>query len=55
MQKIDANIVLRYVLNDHAVLSLKAKEIIDNHVVEVPVEVICEVVYVLKMINYRNK
>ena len=52
MQKIDANIVLRYVLNDHAVLSLKAKEIIDNHVVEVPVEVLCEVVYVLN--GYYN-
>jgi predicted nucleic-acid-binding protein len=47
MQKIDANIVLRYVLNDHEVLSPKAKDIIDNHIVEVPVEVLCEVVYVL--------
>jgi predicted nucleic-acid-binding protein len=47
MQKVDANIVLRYVLDDHAGLSPKAKEIIDNHIVEVPVEILCEVVYVL--------
>jgi predicted nucleic-acid-binding protein len=47
MQKIDANIVLRYILNDHEALSPKAKAIIDNHIVEVPVEVLCEVVYVL--------
>jgi predicted nucleic-acid-binding protein len=47
MQKIDANILLRYLLNDHSVLSPKAKEIIDDHVIEIPVEVLCEVVYVL--------
>ena len=48
MPKIDANIVLRYLLNDHAELSLKAKEIIDQNIVEVPVEVLCEIVFVLK-------
>jgi len=47
MKKIDANIVLRYVLNDNSKLSSKAKEIIDNNIVEVPIEVLCEVVYVL--------
>jgi predicted nucleic-acid-binding protein len=47
MQKIDANIVLRYVLDDHEALSPKAKEIIDDHIVEAPVEALCEVVYVL--------
>jgi predicted nucleic-acid-binding protein len=47
MQKVDANIVLRYVLDDHADLSPRAKEIIDNNTVEVPVEILCEVVYVL--------
>jgi len=41
MEKIDANIVLRYVLNDHAELSFKAKEIIEQRIVEVPVEVLC--------------
>jgi len=47
MQKIDANIILRYVLNDHPELSPKAREIIDMHIVEVPIEVLCEVIYVL--------
>jgi predicted nucleic-acid-binding protein len=47
MQKIDANIVLRYILDDHETLSPKAREIIDNQIVEVPVEALCEVVYVL--------
>ena len=47
MIKIDANIVLRYVLNDHPELSSSAKEIIDRNIVEVPIEVLCEVVYVL--------
>jgi predicted nucleic-acid-binding protein len=43
----NANIVLRYILNDHKDLSPKAKEIIDNEVIEIPIEVLCEVVYVL--------
>ena len=47
MPRIDANILLRYVLNDHAELSVKAKEIVDQNVVEVPIEVLCEVIYVL--------
>jgi len=47
MQIIDANVMLRYLLHDHDRLSPKAKEIIDQHIVEVPIEVLCEVVYVL--------
>ena len=47
MRKIDANVLLRYVLDDHIELSLKAREIIDHHIVEVPTEVLCEVVFVL--------
>jgi len=47
MQKIDANILLRYLLNDNAELSPQAKEIIDGNIVEIPVEVLCEAVYVL--------
>jgi len=34
-------------LDDHAELSPKAKKIIDGHVVEVPIEILCEAVYVL--------
>ena len=48
MQKIDANIILRYLLNDHAERSPKAREIIDHNIVEVPIEVLCEVIFVLK-------
>ena len=47
MQKIDANVVLRYIMNDHAERSPKAKEIIDTNIAEVPIEVLCEVVFVL--------
>ena len=48
MQKIDANICLRYLLGDHVILSPKAKELIEQNTVEVPIEILCEVVYVLK-------
>jgi predicted nucleic-acid-binding protein len=47
MQIIDTNIVLRYILDDHPELSEKARRIIDDHTVTVPIEVLCEVVYVL--------
>ena len=47
MQKIDANVILRYILNDHEGFSPQAKEIIDTHIVEIPIEVLCEVIYVL--------
>jgi len=48
MQRIlDANVVLRYVLGDHEKLSAQAQAIIDNNIVEVPIEVLSEVVYVL--------
>jgi len=55
MLTIDANIILRYILNDHIDLSPKAKEIIGNNVVETPVEVLCEVVYVLKRVYGINQ
>jgi len=47
MRKIDANVLLRYILDDHAEMSPTAKEIIDHHIVDVPIEVLCEVVFVL--------
>jgi predicted nucleic-acid-binding protein len=47
MRIVDANIVLRYILDDHAELSVKAKEIVENNAVTVPIEVLCEVVFVL--------
>jgi predicted nucleic-acid-binding protein len=50
MRLIDANIVLRYALNDHAELSQKAKDIIDNNDVEIPLEAFSEVVFVLQSV-----
>ncbi len=47
---IDANIVLRYILNDHTELSEKATKIIENQSVLLPLEVACEVVYVLQKV-----
>ena len=44
-------------MNDHAANSLKAKEIIEKNIVEIPIEVLCEVVYVLTgyyKINRQN-
>ena len=47
MKKIDANVVLRYLMNDHAENSPLAKNIIEKNIVEIPIEVLCEVVYIL--------
>lgn len=46
----DANIILRYILNDHEELSAKAAEVIENNLVTLPVEVACEVVFVLQKV-----
>ncbi len=50
MSIVDANIVLRYLLDDHAELSPKAAEILEQQLVTLPVEVGCEVVYVLQKV-----
>lgn len=55
MKIVDANVVLRYILDDHEELSAQAKTIIDNHTVEVPVEVLAEVVYVLTGVYHVNR
>ena len=47
MLYIDANIILRYVLDDHAELSPRAKKFIGENIVETPIETLCEVVFVL--------
>lgn len=44
---IDANVILRYLLDDHPQLSEKARKVIEAGVCTLP-EVIAEVVYVLK-------
>ena len=50
MQIVDANIILRYLLSDNADLSAKAEVIIDNNSIYLPIEVLCEVVYVLEKV-----
>jgi predicted nucleic-acid-binding protein len=50
MSLVDANVVLRYLLDDHAELSAKAADILERHSVTLPVEVGCEVVYVLQKV-----
>jgi predicted nucleic-acid-binding protein len=47
MIRIDANVILRYMLDDHPEHSKQAAVIIDHSSVFVAVEVLCEVVYVL--------
>ncbi|KPA12448.1 pilus assembly protein [Candidatus Magnetomorum sp. HK-1] len=49
MTIVDANIVLRYVLNDHEELSSKAADILEHQTVVLPIEAACEVVYVLQL------
>ena len=50
MSLVDANVVLRYLLDDHVELSAKAQEILEQQVVTLPMEVACEVVYVLQKV-----
>ncbi len=53
----DVNIILRYILNDHEELSVKAAEIIENNLVTLPIEVACEIVFVHQKVYQveRNK
>ncbi len=50
MSLVDANIILRYLLDDHPELSAKAAEILEQQTVTLPIEVACEVVYVLQKV-----
>ena len=50
MKIVDANIVLRYLLNDHEELSDEATIIIENNDLLLPNEVIAEIVYVLEKV-----
>jgi len=45
MEIIDANLVLRYLLNDHKIFSEKSAKILENNYVRFPFEVCAEVVY----------
>jgi predicted nucleic-acid-binding protein len=55
MKIIDANIVLRYLLQDNIDLSNKAKEIIEDNNIFIPTEVIAEIVYVLEKVYSVNR
>ena len=56
MEIIDANIILRYLLNDHEQLSKRSVSIIENRNIHFPFEVCAEVVYVLeKVYNVPRK
>lgn len=48
MVVLDANVILRYLLNDNEAMAREAESIIKTEVTMVPIEVIAEVVYVLK-------
>jgi len=52
MSIVDANIILRYVLDDHAELSPQAAEILERQqqTVTLTLEVACEVIYVLQKV-----
>lgn len=50
MEIIDANIVLRYLLNDHEKFSKNSVKIIEQRIIHLPFEVCAEVVYVLEKI-----
>ena len=47
MLLLDANLVLRHLLDDHPELSPKAQDLLDRNDVELRYEVMCEIVYVL--------
>ncbi len=55
MKIVDANVVLRYLLNDSDELSDKAAEILENNIVFLPNEVIAEIVYVLEKVYKVEK
>ena len=52
---IDANVILRYLLNDHAEMSLTARTLISFGNVYTKPEIISEVVYVLKRVYQIDK
>ena len=49
MVMVDANVILRYILNNDEILSERAEKIIHENKVFVTIEVIAEVVYVLEV------
>ncbi len=54
MQLIDANVILRFILNDNADMAKRATEVIASGAYTKP-EIIAEVVYVLKSVYSTPK
>jgi len=54
MKRIDANVILRYLLNDHAEMSAQAEQIIGEGADTLP-EVLAEVVYVLRGVYHASR
>ena len=55
MKMLDANFILRFLLNDNAEISNIARDIIKNYPVKVASEVIAEVIYVMKSVYKIEK
>lgn len=55
MQLIDANVILRFILNDDDVLAKKAAVIIEDNYLFCPTEVICEIVFVLQKVYETSR
>jgi predicted nucleic-acid-binding protein len=50
MSLVDANVILRYLLDDHPELSTAAAVILEQEIVTLTIEVACEVVFVLQKV-----
>ena len=55
MVMLDANVILRYLLNDNEKMALEAEKAIKTQTALVTIEVIAEVVYVLKRVYSIDK
>ena len=55
MKLLDANMILRYLLNDNEEMASEAETIISEGSVQVTIEVMAEVVYVLKGVYYIER
>lgn len=55
MVMLDTNIILRYLLNDDVQMASEAETIIKNMSVQVNIEIVAEVIYVLKGVYHINR
>ena len=55
MVMLDTNIILRYLLNDDDRMASEAEEIIKNMSVQVNIEIVAEVIYVLKGVYHIDR